>query len=231
MKHFRLERDYQAAGTLGDWSEVGGPFAMVTVEPARGHDLHPCIQEGTFIFDRWVSPKHGEVFRARYVPGRDGILVHICHAAATHQLLDYVRAGFMLGCIGPGLTKGESHGEPAVFNSIEAFGRFMDHLKDDQSFMLTISSKPKEATVDQTTGKLSKQEIGKHALRIGGFLAAAVVPSVNTMLGSYNLPQMDPAVLGKIWSAGLAVFTVAHADIIPWAKKFFTAAESRSTQP
>ncbi len=232
MKTLYLERTYLPNGTRGmctEGSEHVRRWLADTIEPARTNTAHPCVQEGTWIFDKILSEKHGVVFRARNIPGRTGIEWHICKGH-DGKFLDYTRAGFLEGCISPGESECEEHGEPAVCGTISAFARFMNYLKDDQSFTLVIREAQQaeqngvavqEETVDQSATKLTPQQAGNHALKIVGFTAAALLPAVNNELAAYNFPQIDHKVLDELWSAGLTLFTLAHADVIPWVKKFF----------
>ena len=114
--------------TLGEWRNDQGAHLCYTIElPWR--DNHPrvsCIPVGTYIFDAYESPKHGQVWMARNVPGRSAIEVHNANLARQLE-----------GCIGVGATIGTLDGEPAVLHSVDTLE--MLRLKLPSSFQLTIN--------------------------------------------------------------------------------------------
>jgi hypothetical protein len=74
-----------------------------------------------------LSPKFGETFEIKDVPGRSEILFHSGNRAADTK-----------GCILVGESYGQVHGDPAVLASRDAFARMMASLIVNDSFELTI---------------------------------------------------------------------------------------------
>jgi len=201
MKKFVLYRTYLPNGTRGIWYDDQGKVLMRTIEPAHDHLDHPCIQEGTYICERFNSPKHGNVFQLQNVPGRTGIEIHIVEN--TDHTVDYVRSGFLLGCIGPGLYDCVEHDEPAVGGSHEAFRRYNDCLITEKSFMLQITSKSKEVVMDPLQGKdmlMSKA--------FWGWL----LPVFNQVLNHFHLqlPTDDGTLTAFVNGAGAMLFVLGH---------------------
>lgn len=80
-------------------------------------------------FERFISPKHGQVWVATNVPGRSEIEVHNANLAKQ-----------LLGCIGVGNGFGTLDGLPAVLNSVDTLNRLRAKLPG--SFKLNISWAP-----------------------------------------------------------------------------------------
>lgn len=88
-----------------------------------------CIPAGVYVCKRENSPSFGMTFRVCDVPDRTHILFH--HGNTTKDTH---------GCIILGLTFGIMEGEPAVFDSRKAMSRFLERLRDADTFNLKIVS-------------------------------------------------------------------------------------------
>lgn len=66
-----------------------------------------CIPSGTYIFETFTSPKHGQTWKAQDVKGRSNIEIHEGNLPNKDSL----------GCIIVGENFGELNGLPAVLNS------------------------------------------------------------------------------------------------------------------
>ena len=136
MKHLILERFcYSPQGTFGtiQLSQVRSglsPIVLYTIElPWQYNEREKsCIPQASFICKRFSSAKHPNTFEVTNVPARTGILFHVGNTKDDFQ-----------GCIGLGLNLGTVGNRWAVLASGVAFGKFMDYLKDDQEFRLTIT--------------------------------------------------------------------------------------------
>lgn len=80
-----------------------------------------------YICRRIDSPKYGETFEILNVPGRSDILIH------SGNFINNTK-----GCVLLGTSYGQIYGQRAVISSDKAFYRFMEELKDEDSFHLTI---------------------------------------------------------------------------------------------
>lgn len=125
----RLERQPSTPnGTFGEWFLDDGSHLCFTVE-LPWLDNEPdksCIPCGTWEFNKYISPKHGNVWRAHGIPDRSEIEVHPANWARQ-----------LLGCIAPGDAIGMLEGVPAVLNSDETFAMLLTTLPD--KFFLTIT--------------------------------------------------------------------------------------------
>ncbi len=92
-------------GTFGIWTDENDTQLCVTVERPKTGD-HPCIPAGTYTFNLYNSPKHGQVWMAENVPNRTNIEVHNANFASQ-----------LLGCIGVGDRFGVIDGIAAVMDS------------------------------------------------------------------------------------------------------------------
>ncbi len=118
-------------GTLGIWLNQDGTKLCKTIE-LPWLDNHPqtsCIPAMPVTFERFISPKHGQVWVATNVPDRSEIEVH--NANQSKQLL---------GCIGVGNTFGTLDGLPAVLNSVDTLNMLRATLP--ANFTLNITWAP-----------------------------------------------------------------------------------------
>ncbi|MGA7236316.1 MAG: DUF5675 family protein [Bryobacteraceae bacterium] len=115
-------------GTLGIWFNRDGTELCKTIE-LPWLDNHPetsCIPAMVVRFERFISPKHGQVWVATDVPDRSEIEVHNANLAKQ-----------LLGCIGVGNSFGTLEGLPAVLNSVDTLNRLRATLPG--SFRLNIT--------------------------------------------------------------------------------------------
>jgi len=97
-----------------------------SLEPDNKDD-EPCIPEGNYTCKRVISPKFGDTFEVKDVPGRTHILFHKGNIE-----------GHTLGCIIIGQYFGKLGENRAVLNSGNTFKRFMKTLDGIDSFKLRV---------------------------------------------------------------------------------------------
>lgn len=119
---------YTDDATFGVLIRDGRPFA-VTLE--RGwHDNAPresCIPTGTYTCKRVQSPRFGNTFEVRAVPGRSAILFHKGNVADDS-----------LGCILVGEAFNPVKGKHGITSSAEGFAEFLTIQKGVNTFTLTV---------------------------------------------------------------------------------------------
>lgn len=122
----RLESSEE--GTFGVL-RLDGRVYCVTLEPRDldNREGVSCIPSGTYQCRRTRSPRFGETFEVRDVPGRSHILFH----AGNVQ-------GDTRGCVLLGRHFGLLRGERAVLNSGRTFSEFMELCEGADSFQLTV---------------------------------------------------------------------------------------------
>lgn len=119
-------------GTFGELrlDDPNSDLICVTVE-LPWNDNHPqtsCIPTGTYIWNAYNSPKHGDVWMAENVPDRSSIEIHPANWPSD-----------LLGCIGPGENYTDNlDGRPGVTNSQVAFKSLKALLP--LTFEMTISN-------------------------------------------------------------------------------------------
>lgn len=95
-----------------------------------------CVPPGVYFAHRRFSPKHGyEVFELADVPYRDNIELHIGNLAHRDSL----------GCILLGNRFGLVDGENGILESRAAFQRFMDIMRGQDTFRLSIIAPHQDA--------------------------------------------------------------------------------------
>ena len=125
--------------TMGVMLLLDRPFCVTLERPWKGNKRSmSCIPKGMYLCKRCRhsedykfkdSPKFGDTFQVTDVEERQYILFHKGNVEQdTH------------GCIILGESYGLLHGDEAVLSSGSAFNEFMDILKDDDEFMLTITN-------------------------------------------------------------------------------------------
>lgn len=118
-------------------SDENGTFGMLTNDSGNlcftvelpWNDNHPqtsCIPKGIYTFNKYLSPKHGQVWICQDVPNRTNIEIHA--ANTIHDLL---------GCVGVGDKMGVINGFPAVLDSQSTLAMLRSELPD--SFQLTVT--------------------------------------------------------------------------------------------
>lgn len=223
MKILYIDRTYLSNGTPGVCRLPDGSELVVTIEPSKYHPEHPCIPEGTVIFKRFRSEKHGEVFRAVYVANRTGIEWHICRGH-DGRFLDYTRAGFLEGCISPGEKACEMFGEPAVCGTISAFARFMAYLKDEDEFTLIIRQAEVQQSDNQTQQEVipveKKDLVSNHNLVGAASTTAALYQIYNLFQSSVpgqavsvTLTNHDLSLIGIGIAIGMAAYGFYNGQI------------------
>jgi hypothetical protein len=124
MKHLILERFcYSPQGTFGrllNWYTIELPWQYNERNVS-------CVPQGTWLAKRFHSVKHPNTFELS-IPARTGILFHVGNTKDDFQ-----------GCIGLGKSLGVVNSKWAIQESGKAFAEFMEYLKDDQEFRLTIT--------------------------------------------------------------------------------------------
>lgn len=129
--------DSSDEGTFGSFLSDWG-FKCVTGElPWRENEPNwSCIPEGIYLVEWGLSPKFGNCYHVKNVPGRDNIEIHAAN------LMGDSRLGFrssLLGCIAPGQNMGTLHGQKAVMRSRPALAE-LELEFDREPFQLTIQN-------------------------------------------------------------------------------------------
>ena len=117
------------AGTFGAL-KIDGQATCVTLEPEDRDNAQgvSCIPEGNYIAKRVNSPKYGDTFEIKDVPGRSHILFHAGNVE-----------GHTKGCVLLGRNFGALGDDRAVLNSGKTFKSFMLALLDTNSFRVRIT--------------------------------------------------------------------------------------------
>lgn len=134
MKIFNLLRHYTPVGTFGILYYNNADFCKIIERAHKTYDTqHPCIDEGNYIFEPYLSPTKGHVFLAQNVPGRTFIEMHIANKPSE-----------LLGCLAPvnkfACLGGEWGGLESGVQPDGAFIRFQRLVGNDPSFQINITS-------------------------------------------------------------------------------------------
>lgn len=126
----RLE-EHDSFGTFGSL-RINKSVFCVTLEPAdrENRPNMSSIPVQQYVCFKHKSPKYGETFQVRNVPGRSNILFHPGNIARHTK-----------GCILLAQYWDKLKGQRAVLNSGKTFQTFMHIMKDVQFFHLTIFEK------------------------------------------------------------------------------------------
>lgn len=130
MKQLRLVRvSEHLNATLGVLCVDGQP-TFSTLEDAWNDNerMISCIPCGKYQVVRYNSPKFGECFQVKDVPGRDAILIH---AGNTHKDTH--------GCILLGINFGTLGPETAILSSKLAMNQFMAIMLGNNEASLEIT--------------------------------------------------------------------------------------------
>ena len=131
MKSVRLTRiaSNHQHGTFGALTINGQPICL-TLEPyTRDNERNiSCIPTGQYICNRVDSPKYGDVFEVSNIQNRSHVLFHWGNRDKDTE-----------GCILLGEEFGLLHGDWSVLSSKKAFNEFMNILKEEDQFTLTIT--------------------------------------------------------------------------------------------
>lgn len=108
---------------------INGRPRFVTLEEAWRNNQrnNSCIPKGEYRCSEYASKKFGITYIVENVPGRDGILFHYGNTPKDTE-----------GCILVGGSFNPELGGHGIANSVKAFFRFMQLLKPDKVFKLTI---------------------------------------------------------------------------------------------
>ena len=131
MKSLRLIRVAENTdGTFGVLLDNETPFALTLERRWLMNRVgESCIPVGIYTCERVTSPKFGNTFEVKNVPGRSAILFHKGNLMAdTH------------GCIIVGEQFGVLNGVPAVLASGPGFLEFMTKLNMNVTFQLNIQN-------------------------------------------------------------------------------------------
>lgn len=130
----RLEKSEE--GTFGVL-RLDGKVYCVTLEPPDkdNRENMSCIPAGQYGCRRTGSPRFGETFEIRDVPGRSHILFHPGNVQGDTK-----------GCVLLGRHFGLLRGERAVLNSGRTFSEFMEQCEGGNVFSLTIKDACGEGT-------------------------------------------------------------------------------------
>jgi len=114
LELIRLE-NHPKFGTFGVLKIDKRVFCCTLELPWRMNEMgKSCIPVGQYVAKRHNSPKFGDTFWLRNVPGRTHILIH-----SGNRVRDTA------GCILLGQYFGKLKGDPAVLNSGRTFSSFM----------------------------------------------------------------------------------------------------------
>jgi hypothetical protein len=127
MRIVRLEESEE--GTFGNLI-INGKIFCTTLEPADrlNESNKSSIPEGQYICERFDSPKYGDTFEIKDVPGRFYILFHPGNFAFD-----------TMGCVLLGEKIAKLREERAIANSGNTFKKFLEFLEGENKFHLTIN--------------------------------------------------------------------------------------------
>lgn len=116
-------------GTLGVLRIDKQPFCVTLELPWRENlPFKSCIPPGQYHCEKYESSRYNETYIVLGVPERDGILWHPGNFLSDTD-----------GCILPGTSFGHVEGKLLIRESVDAFNYFMNYLRPDNSFHLTIT--------------------------------------------------------------------------------------------
>ncbi len=131
MKNVRMSRfaSHPEHGTYAPLSIDGQPMC-VTLEPYnRDNESNiSCIPAGPYICKRIKSPTYGWTFEITNVQGRTNVLFHWGNRDNNTE-----------ACILVGEEFGTLYGDWAILSSKKAFKEFMNVMKNETEFLLTIT--------------------------------------------------------------------------------------------
>ncbi len=127
-------------GTIGVLTCGFAPICLTLEEDWRDNAKGmSCIPEGSYICQAVNTPKHGDTFRVRDVPGRSDILIHSGNTEADTE--GCILVGKEYGYIqAKDDQSGQTEEQLAVLRSKEAFQDFMDAVKGKETFALHIKN-------------------------------------------------------------------------------------------
>ena len=117
-------------GTFGVLVDKEVPICVILELPDINNKQDiSCIPEGSYVCRRVDSPKYGDTFEITDVEGRSHILFHWGNWLHNTKGCQLTGEGFR-----------KMSGKPAVTYSRRAFKTFMDYLKGEDEFALTIQN-------------------------------------------------------------------------------------------
>ena len=124
----RLENNHNY-GTFGTLKIAKETFCVTLEPPDLLNERNvSCIPAGQYLCSRVNSPKFGNTFEVRHVPGRSNILFHAGNWVKNTE-----------GCILLAQSYGKIHGDRAVLNSGSTFRNFLNEMREHYTFHLTIT--------------------------------------------------------------------------------------------
>jgi len=124
LKRVSTNRD----GTYGVLIDNTVPFAVTLEKSWKDNEpLVSCIPAGTYMCRRIISPKFGETFMVKDVPGRSFILFHKGNIEDDTS-----------GCILVAEQFERLGSKTAILRSAKGFKELMTRLKNVESFDLTV---------------------------------------------------------------------------------------------
>jgi len=116
--------------TMGVLFLEGQPRFVTLEDPWKNNaEDESCIPSGVYQAVRHISPKYGECFWVRNVPGRTEILIHWGNAAKDTR-----------GCILLGMSFGSSPNVAWISDSRRACDHFMLAMKNTHKATLTVEN-------------------------------------------------------------------------------------------
>lgn len=126
MRIVRIEESEE--GTFGNLIINGKIFCMTLEPPDKQNQSNKSsIPEGQYICERIDSPRYGNTFEIKDVPGRTSILFH-----PGNFVFDTI------GCVLLGEKIAKLREERAIANSGNTFNKFLEFLEGENKFHLTI---------------------------------------------------------------------------------------------
>jgi hypothetical protein len=126
MRIVRLEESEE--GTFGNLIINGKIFCTTLEPPDMLNEINKSsIPEGQYICERVDSPKYGNTFEIKDVPGRSDVLWH-----PGNFVFD------TMGCVLLGEKISKLREERAIANSGNTFKKFLEFLEGENKFHLTI---------------------------------------------------------------------------------------------
>ena len=129
MKQLKLVRvAYIEDGTFGVLFDEDTPFCLTLEREWRGNERNvSCIPTGIYSCGRIISPKFGNTFKVRNVPGRSHILFHKGNIEDDSH-----------GCVILGEEYGKHKDKVAILSSGRAFSEFWERTKGLMNFELEV---------------------------------------------------------------------------------------------
>lgn len=130
MRLIRLKRITEIEdGTFGILFDESVPFCLSLERKwLNNKSGESCIPKGEYICEKVESPKFGQTYEVKSVPGRSEILFHKGNLQEDSH-----------GCIIVAEKFGELDGKIAILSSGEAFSEFLEKLHGENEFKLIVT--------------------------------------------------------------------------------------------